>query len=131
MKAFYKNKPAFNAYALSNGDVAVCINWKEESIVTDGVTIKMYSCERVDVSEPTADLAIEKFVRSKYSASEEFALINAYNASVSGVEKDADKEAEYLSFLAWLKAMKEDVKTAIAAYNAANGSTTNEEEIIK
>ena len=128
MKAFYKNKPAFNAHSLANGDVAVCINWKEESIVTDGTTIKMYSCERVDIAEPSADLAIEKFVRSKYSASEEFALINAYNASISNVEKDADKEAEYVAFLTWRKAMKEDVKTAIAAYNE---STTNEEEETK
>lgn len=127
MKAFYKTKPAYNAYALASGEVAVCINWKEESITTDGVAIKMFSCERVDVSVPDADLAIEKFVRSKYSESEEFALINAYNASISGVEKDAEKEAEYLTFLAWRKAMKEDVKAAIAAYNSANESTTTNE----
>ena len=66
----------------------------------------------------TSDNVIEEFVREKYSQSEEFTLINAYNASVSGIKKDDAKEQEYLSFLSWRESMKTQVKAAIDAYTA-------------
>lgn len=117
MKIFYRTKPNANAYRLANNEVAVCIDWEEKKITCGKITVNGYECTQVNVpeSEFTTDNLIEKFVREKYSQSEEFSLINAYNASISGIEKNEEKESEYQSFLTWRAAMKEQVKTLYAA----------------
>ena len=120
MKAFYNQKPSRSAYLLPSGDVAVCIDWAEKQVLRGSVTVNGYECTRVDVSADSlsADAVIEMFVRERYTQSEEFALINAYQASVAKIEVNADKEAEYLNFLVWRKDMKEQVKAAVSAYGS-------------
>lgn len=128
MRFFIETKPSTNAFLDKSGEVAVCIDWVDKQAQRGSITIDGYECTRIDF-RPTmlnTDNVIEQFVREKYSQSEEFALINSYNASVSGIAKDADKEAEYLNFLSWRNSMKEQVKAAISSYDSATVSTTQE-----
>lgn len=123
MKAYYKKKPECNAVLLKNGDVAVCINWQPKDVkrtLESGKTRTEhgYECERLDVPLRmlTSDTVIEHFVRSKYSASDELALVNSYNASISGLDKNEAKEQEYKEFLQWRASMKQQVKAAIETF---------------
>ena len=128
MKGYFETKPSVNAFLDKSGEVAVCIDWVEKQTQRGSITIDGYECTRIDF-RPTmlnTDNVIEQFVREKYSQSEEFALINSYNASVSGIAKDANKEAEYLDFLSWRNSMKEQVKAAISSFDSATISTTQE-----
>lgn len=120
MKAFYLTKPTSNAYMTAGGDIAVCIDWTAKDVQRGARTVSGFECTEIQVRSTmlTRDNVIEEFVREKYSQSEEFALINAYNASISNIKKDDAKEQEYLSFLSWRESMKIQVKAAIDAYTA-------------
>ena len=129
MKCFIETKPSTNSFLDKSGEVAVCIDWVEKQTQRGSITINGYECTRI-YFRPTmlnTDNVIEQFVREKYSQSEEFALINSYNASVSGIAKDAEKEAEYLNFLTWRNNMKEQVKIALSSYDSETISITQEE----
>lgn len=120
MEAFYKSKPSLNAFQKQGGEVAVCIDWTETKVQRGDVTVDGYLCTEIDF-RPTmldSDHVIESFIREKYSESAEMALINAYQASVSGIAKDAEKEAEYLNFLKWRESMKAQVKSALSTYES-------------
>ena len=128
MRFFIETKPSTNAFLDKSGEVAVCIDWVDKQAQIGSITIDGYECTRIDF-RPTmlnTDNVIEQFVREKYSQSEEFALINSYNASISGIAKDANKEAEYLDFLSWRNNMKEQVKAAISSFDSATIPTTQE-----
>lgn len=129
MKGYFETKPSTNAFLSQGGEVAVCIDWVEKQVQRGSVTVNGYECTRIDFRETMLDPdhVIEQFVRERYSQSEEFALINSYNASVAGVAKDVEKEAEYLNFLTWRNSMKEQIKAALASYDSATISTNNEE----
>ena len=120
MKAFYVTKPTANAYMTAGGDIAVCIDWTAKDVQRGTRTVSGFECTEIQVRPTmlTSDNVIEEFVREKYSQSDEFALINAYNTSVTGISKDDAKEQEYLSFLSWRESMKSQVKAAIDAYAA-------------
>jgi len=120
MKAFYSTKPSSNAFKNMGGDISVCIDWNAKDVQRGTRTVNGFECTEIQVRGTmlTSDNVIEEFVREKYSQSYEFALINAYNASVTGILKDDAKEQEYLSFLSWRESMKSQVKAAIDAYNA-------------
>lgn len=107
----------------------MCIDWVEKQVQRGSVTVNGYECTRIDFRKEmlNTDNAIEQFVRERYSQNEEFAMINAYNTSVSGVLKDVDAETEYLNFLSWRNNMKEQVKSAISSYDDATVSTTTQE----
>lgn len=121
MKAFYRIKPD-DVFAQPSGDISVCIDWQEKSVECPIGTISGFECQRVDVfrGDLSTDKVIELFVRDKYTQSEEFALINAYQSSVAGIDENPEKEAEYLAFLTWRKNMKEVVKEIVPAYIAKN-----------
>lgn len=129
MKCFKETKPSTNAFLSQGGEVAVCIDWVEKQVQRGSVTVNGYECTRIDFRKEmlNTDNAIEQFVRERYSQNEEFAMINAYNTSVSGVLKDVDAETEYLNFLSWRNNMKEQVKSAISSYDDATVSTTTQE----
>lgn len=120
MKAFYVTKPTANAYMTAGGDIAVCIDWTAKDVQRGTRTVSGFECTEIQVRPTmlTSDNVIEEFVRDKYSQSDEFALINAYYTSVTGISKDDAKEQEYLSFLSWRESMKSQVKAAIDAYAA-------------
>ena len=125
MKCFYETKPLASAFLLKNEEIAVCIDWVEKQTQRGTVTVNGYECTRIDFRKEmlNTDNVIEQFVRERYSQSEEFAMINAYNTSISGVLKDVDAETEYLNFLSWRSNMKEQVKSAISSYNGATVTT--------
>ena len=120
MKAFKVTKPTSNAYMTEGGDIEVCIDWTSKDVQRGTRTASGFECTAIQVRKTmlTSDNVIEEFVREKYSQSEEFALINAYNASISNIKKDDAKEQEYLSFLSWRESMKTQVRAAIGAYAA-------------
>ena len=122
MKACYSTKPLKNAFTKLNGEVAVCIDWKAIQIQRGSVLSDEYECTELDFRKTmlSTHYVIEQFVREKYSQSEEFSLINAYQASITGIEVDKVKEAEYLNFLAWRTSMKEQVKEAVTSYMDEN-----------
>ncbi len=65
---------------------------------------------------PAYEAVVKAVVREKYSESQEFALINAYNAFALGISDDPADKAEYEAYLAELSAIKTMVKADIAAY---------------
>lgn len=65
---------------------------------------------------PTYETVVKAVVREKYTESQEFALINAYNAFALGISDDPDDKTEYETYLAELAAIKAMVKTDIASY---------------
>lgn len=132
MKAFYQTKPSKNAFIVLGGEISICIDWKSVQEKIGDNNVNGFNCIQLNFrdTELTNDVAIERFVREKYSQSEEFALINAYQASTAGIAKDEEKETEYTNFLKWRESMKEQVKAAIADYTASNPveEQTNKEE---
>jgi len=132
MKDFYTTKPSKNAFKVLGGEIAICIDWTDKTVPINGNNVIGFECTRIDFrdTELNSDDAIERFVREKYSQSEEFALVNAYQASITGIAKDEEKETEYTDFLKWRESMKEQVKAAIADYAASNPveEQTNKEE---
>jgi hypothetical protein len=86
-----------------------------------GETKTVYDYETVKVwDKPTYKKLVKAVVREKLDETEEFSIINEYNASVIGVTTDSEaktaaKQAykEYLTFVAETKAM---VKADVEAY---------------
>ena len=130
MKAFYQTKPSKNAFVALGGEIAICIDWKSVQEKIGDNNVNGFDCIQLNFrdTELTNDVAIERFVREKYSQSEEFALINAYQASTAGIAKDAEKEQEYLDFLAWRESMRTQVKAALADYTASTPTETQTPE---
>lgn len=64
----------------------------------------------LDITELTTDKVIEKFIRDYINQSDEFALINAYYASILGINKNEEKESEYIQFLKTRENIKSDIK---------------------
>lgn len=110
MKAF--NKQKINFEKLQNGEYAVHIDHFDMQVSRNGVLVNGYESDRLDFTlrQLNSDTIIEAFVREKLTLSQEFALINAYNASISGISVNLDKEKEYKDFLTWREKMKVDVK---------------------
>lgn len=110
MKAF--NKQKINFEKLQNGEYAVHIDHFDMQVSRNGVLVNGYESDRLDFTlrQLNSDTIIEAFVREKLTLSQEFALINAYNASISGISVNLDKEKEYKDFLTWREKMKADVK---------------------
>lgn len=87
-----------------------------------GETKTVYDYETVKVwDKPTYKKLVKAVVREKLDETEEFSIINEYNASVIGVTTDSEaktaaKQAykEYLTFVAKTKAM---VKADVEAYD--------------
>lgn len=117
MQAFYQIKPQ-SVYILPSGDVAVCVDWEEKTAHWRIGDVQGWQCRRVDIPRVSlsTDTAIEKLIRDRISLNDEFALINAYQASVSGIRVDSEKEQEYLDFLQWREQMKAQVKESVTAF---------------
>lgn len=64
--------------------------------------------------EPTFEKVFEKVIREKYSVSEEFSLVNAYNAHVTGIKEDEAKVEEYKAMLQWRQEKKDELKAVFA-----------------
>ena len=98
--------------------------WNAEEITVTGragdeeTERKQWVSDRVEVDgEPTFDKVFLKVIREKYSESEEFALVNAYNAHVTGIKEDEVKVEEYKAMLQWRQEKKEELKALFASHN--------------
>lgn len=130
MIAFYRIKPQ-SVYALPSGDVAVCIDWEQKTVEWPIGEVQGWQCRRVDISHASlsTDAAIEKLLRDRIALNDEFALINAYQASVNGIAKDEEKEQEYLDFLQWRENMKAQVKDIVPEFLSAHPYVYEEEQL--
>lgn len=79
---------------------------------------KAYNYDTVEVwGRPDYDKCVKAVLRSRRDETEEFSLINKYNAFVLGLSTDeADKE-EYEAFLTEVMAVKAMVRNDLAAAN--------------
>lgn len=79
---------------------------------------KAYDYDTVEVwGRPDYDKCVKAVLRSRRDETEEFSLINKYNAFVLGLSTDeADKE-EYEAFLTEVMAVKAMVRNDLAAAN--------------
>ena len=79
---------------------------------------KAYDYDTVEVwGRPDYDKCVKAVLRSRRDETEEFSLINKYNAFVLGLSTDeADKE-EYEAFLSEVMAVKAMVRNDLAAAN--------------
>ena len=71
-----------------------------------------FDCETVEIAgTPNYKKAVEARIRDKYSESEEFDLINSYNAAALGIDPDTEGEtvAKYTNYLRDLADIKAEV----------------------
>lgn len=71
-----------------------------------------YDYETVEVwGNPDYDKCVKAVLRSRRDETEEFSLINKYNASVLGIAKDEEAETEYKAYLKEIIAVKAMVRS--------------------
>lgn len=115
MIAFYDNKPPY-LEAVGNGSYIYRFNIEE---VVPELTeenageekVSQWKCEEVTVWKPvTSDKVIEAVIRAKYTASDELALVNKFNAYQQGLDVDADIVNEYTEYLSFVANVKRQVR---------------------
>ena len=75
-----------------------------------------YDYETVEVwGNPDYDKCVKAVLRSRRDETEEFSLINKYNASVFGIAKDEAAETEYKAYLQEVVAVKAMVRSDLMA----------------
>lgn len=79
---------------------------------------KAYDYDTVEVwGRPDYDKCVKAVLRSRRDETEEFSLINKYNAFVLGLSKDEADKKEYEAFLTEVMAVKAMVRNDLAAAN--------------
>lgn len=115
-------------YELPNGKIAVCVDFEQFDFVVSGKTEQWWRCHRVDISR--GELCVEKayteVIRERYSQDDIEAMASNYNASVADIDKDEEKEQEYLDFLSWRNATKKEVKANVKKWLEENPIKTDE-----
>ena len=76
-----------------------------------------WSCKETTVKgEPGYGKCVEAVIRETYTADEEFAMINKYNAYKAGIITDESIVEEYEGYLREVVSIKERVKRDLASY---------------
>lgn len=79
---------------------------------------KAYDYDTVEVwGRPDYDKCVKAVLRSRRDETEEFSLINKYNAFVLGLSTDEADKKEYEAFLTEVMAVKAMVRNDLAAAN--------------
>lgn len=79
---------------------------------------KAYDYDTVEVwGRPDYDKCVKAVLRSRRNETEEFSLINKYNAFVLGLSTDEADKQEYEAFLTEVMAVKAMVRNDLAAAN--------------
>lgn len=79
---------------------------------------KAYDYDTVEVwGRPDYDKCVKAVLRSRRDETEEFSLINKYNAFVLGLSTDEADKTEYENFLTEVMAVKAMVRNDLAAAN--------------
>lgn len=94
---------------------------RQETDTEMGETKTLYDYDTVKVwNEPTYEKLVKAVIREKLDETEEFSIINEYNAGVLGVITDAAAKAAakqaYKDYLTFVANTKEMVKKDIAEY---------------
>ena len=112
-RAYYDKRPSA-LEAVGNGDYLYRWDVKEESapsMETGGEARVQYSCMEITTKgDPDYGKLVTGVIRSSYSADEEMAMVNKYNAYQRGVITDSSIEDEYQAFLVFVKKVKEMVR---------------------
>lgn len=92
--------------------------FKKKQLREEGVepTVQ-WSCKETTVKgEPGYGKCVEAVIRETYTADEEFAMINKYNAYKAGIITDESIVEEYEGYLREVVSIKERVKRDLASY---------------
>lgn len=80
------------------------------------VARKAYECDTVEIwGIPDYDKCVKAVLRSRRDETEEFSLINKFNAFVFGLSMDAADKTEYENYLKEVLAVKAMVRSDLAA----------------
>lgn len=75
-----------------------------------------WSCLEVTViGSPSYGGIVEAVIRSRYSVSEELAMVNKYNARMSGAVVAEGIEEEYAEYLKWVDGVKRQAREDLSA----------------
>ena len=86
---------------------------------------KAYDYDTVEVwGQPDYDKCVKAVLRSRRDETEEFSLINKYNAFVLGLSTEEADKTEYENYLKEVLAVKAMVRTDLAAACIDVGTTT-------
>lgn len=105
---------------LDLGDGSLHYNFNIEEIEeTDQETEEVFTKYQYDTvtiwGPPTYAKLVKAVVRDRYDETQEFGIINDYNAYALGLTQDESAEDAYTEFLSWLLGVKEMVATDISA----------------
>lgn len=95
------------------------VEYEEENLDT-GEVKTVYDYDTVKVwDKPTYEKLVKAVIREKIDETQEFAIVNEYNAGVLGVITDSAKKAAakaaYKEYLAYVAATKEQVRADLEA----------------
>lgn len=117
-RAYYDTKPP-KLEAVGNGNYLYRWDIQEETVEREeGVepTVQ-WSCKETTVKgEPGYGKCVKAVIRETYTADEEFAMINKYNAYKAGIITDENIVEEYEGYLREVVSIKERVKRDLASY---------------
>lgn len=122
MRAFYDKKPSTME---AMGDGSYRYRWGIEEIVpeltdesADGAP--GWGCEEAVVWAPlTSGKIINAVIRAVYTAEEELALVNKFNAYQQGMDVDPGIVVEYTEYLSFVAEVKRDVRKSMGEETAA------------
>lgn len=115
MKAFYDHRPSA-IEAVGKGSYIYRCNIEEvvPEVSEDnisGAEISQWKCDEVVVWHPlTSDKVIEAVIRTQYSADQELALVNKFNAYQQGMDVSANIVGEYTDYLSFVAEVKRTVR---------------------
>lgn len=108
---------------LNLGDGSYHYNYNVKSVTKtreDGQPEEGYEYETVHIwGTPTYDNCVKAVLRSRLDETEEFALINKYNAYKLGLSTDKTAETDYKAYLKEVLAIKDMVRADIEGTNKA------------
>lgn len=111
------NSLAKPAAILPLGDGSYHYNYNVQSVKVEGPDGKKETVYNYDVvhiwGTPSYAKLVKAVIREKYDESEEFNLINKYNAFALGLSENPEDKTEYEAYLAELQAIKVMVKADI------------------
>lgn len=107
MKSISNDRPAV-FQDLGDGSFYYNFNIQEiDRTEEDGSTQKTFECETVHIwGEPTKDKCTRAVIRDRRDETEEFNLINRYNAYKLGLSTNQADENNYLDYLAEIAELK-------------------------
>lgn len=110
MKAYYDQRPDV-IQRIAPGQYLFNYNVTEH--FDDEGQQQGYECDQVEIAGlPNYEVIVRKIIREKYNESEEFSIVNKYNAWQMGIGT-ADARSRYQDFLVEVNRIKDLVKNTL------------------